>query len=71
MIKSRKMRWAGYVALMGEGRDPDRFLVARPDGKKRLGRWRLRWEGSIKVKLQVVEWTGLLWLRIETGVGHL
>jgi len=54
MNKSRNMRWAGYVALIGEGRDADRVLVGRPDGKKRLGRRRLRWEGNIKVKLQVV-----------------
>jgi hypothetical protein len=62
MIKSRKMRWAGYVALMGGRRGGDRGLVARPDGKKRLGR--LRWEGNIKVKLQVVEGEGMDWIAV-------
>jgi len=64
MIKSRKMRWAVCVALMGGRRGADRDLVARPDGKKRLGRRRLRWEGNIKVKLQVVEWEGMGWIAV-------
>jgi hypothetical protein len=35
-IKSRRMRWAGHVARMGEGRNVCRFSVAKPDGKDHL-----------------------------------
>jgi hypothetical protein len=46
-IKSRRMRWTGHVALMGEGRNVYRVLVGKPEGKRRLGRpWR-RWEDGI------------------------
>jgi hypothetical protein len=44
MIKSRRMRWAGHVARMGEGRGAYRVLVGRPEGKRPLGRPRRRWE---------------------------
>jgi hypothetical protein len=51
-IKSRPMRWAGYVARMGEGRGVYRALVGRPEGKRRLGRPRRRWEDNIKIYLR-------------------
>jgi hypothetical protein len=38
VIKSRRMRWAGYVARMGEGRSVYRVSVGRPEGKRPLGR---------------------------------
>jgi hypothetical protein len=47
VIKSRRMRWAGYVARMGEGRGVYRVLVGRPEGKRPLGRPRSRWEDNI------------------------
>jgi hypothetical protein len=47
VIKSRKMRWAGHVARMEEGRGVYRVLIGRPKGKRRLGRPRSRWEDSI------------------------
>jgi hypothetical protein len=50
-----------------------RVLVGNPEGKRSLGRPRRRWEGNIKADLLEVEcgvWTGLGWLRIETGGGH-
>ena len=43
VIKSRRMRWAGHVARMGEERGVYRFLVGKPDGKRPLGRPRRRW----------------------------
>jgi len=43
MIKSRRMRWAGYVAGMGERSDIYRVLVGTTDGKRPLGRPRHRW----------------------------
>jgi hypothetical protein len=54
MIKSRKMRWAGHVALMGEGRGICRVLVGRPEGKRTLGRPRRRWEDNIKMGLREI-----------------
>jgi hypothetical protein len=37
MIKSRKMRWTGHVARMGETRNAYRILVGKPEGKRPLG----------------------------------
>jgi hypothetical protein len=73
VIKSRIMRWAGHVAWKGEGRGVYRVLVGKTEGKRPLGRPRYRWEDNIKMDLLDVEcgvWTGLSWLRIETGGGH-
>ena len=54
MVKSRRMRWVGHVACMGEGRGVHRVLVGRPEGKRPLGRPRCRWEDNIKMVLQEV-----------------
>jgi hypothetical protein len=56
VIKSGRMRWAGHVARMGEGRGAYRILVGRPDGRRPLGRPRRRWENNIKIDLQEVGW---------------
>ena len=45
VIKSRRMRWAGNVARMGEERGVYRVLVGKPEGKRPLGRPRRRWGG--------------------------
>jgi hypothetical protein len=74
VIKSRRVRWAGYVARMGEGRGAYRTLMGRPEGRRPLGRPRRRWEDNIKMDLQEVgwgAWIGLIWLRIGTGGGLL
>jgi hypothetical protein len=47
VIKSRRMRWAGHIARMGEGRGAYRILVGRPDVRRPLGRPRHRWEDDI------------------------
>ena len=52
VIKSRRMRWAGRVARMGEGRGVYRVLVGKPEGKRPLGRPRRRWEDNIRMDLQ-------------------
>jgi len=49
VIKSRRMRWAGHVARMGERRGAYRVLVGKPEGKRPLGRSRRRWEDNIKM----------------------
>ena len=54
VVKSRRMRRAGHVARMGEGRDVHRVLVGKPEGKSPLGRSRRRWEYNIKMDLREV-----------------
>jgi hypothetical protein len=54
MIKSRRMRWAGYVARMGEKRNAYRILVGKSEGKRPLGRPRRRWVDNIKIHLRVM-----------------
>ena len=54
VVKSRRMRWPGHVARMGEGRGVHRVLVGKPEGKRPLGRPRRRWEDNIKMYLQEV-----------------
>jgi hypothetical protein len=62
VIKSRRMRWAGHVACMGEGRGAYKILVGRPEGRRPLGRPRRRWEDNIKMDLQEVGWGGVDWI---------
>jgi len=50
-IKSRRIKWAGHVARMGEGRGVYRVLVGKPEGKRPLGRPRRRWEDNIKIDI--------------------
>ena len=68
VIKSRRLRWAGHVARMEEGRGVRKVLVGKPEGKRPLGRPRRRWEDNIKMDLEEgVVGTGWSWLRIGTG----
>jgi hypothetical protein len=57
-MKSRRMRWAGHVARMGEGRNVYRVLVGKPEGKRPLERRRHRWEDGIKMDLWEIGWGG-------------
>jgi len=64
VIKSRRMRWAGSVARMGEERGVSRFLVGKPEGRRPLGRPRRRWVDNIWMDLQeggcgYMDWIGL------------
>jgi hypothetical protein len=54
VIKSRRMRWAGHVARMGEGRGAYRVLVRRPEGRRPLGRPRRRRENNINIDVREV-----------------
>jgi hypothetical protein len=74
VIKSRRMRWAGHVARMGEVKGVYRVLVGKSQGRNQWGdlgldgwiilRWiSRRWDVGIR--------TGLGWSRIETGGGRL
>jgi hypothetical protein len=62
-IKSR-MRWAGHVARMGEGRGVYRLLVGRPEGKRPLGRPRRKWEDNIKLDLREIGIDGVNWIQL-------
>jgi len=54
VIKSRRMRWVGHVARMGEERGVYKVLVRKPEGKRLLGRPRCRWVDNIRMDLQEV-----------------
>jgi hypothetical protein len=62
MIKSRRMRWAGHVARMGEKRNAYRILMGKPGGKRPLGRPRRRWVGNIEMDLREIGWDGVDWI---------
>jgi hypothetical protein len=72
--KSRRMRWAGQVARMGEWRNVYRVLVGKPEGKGPLERPRHRWEEGIKMDLREIGWgvwSGFTWLGTGTIGGLL
>jgi len=64
VIKSRRMRWVGYMVGIGEDLGVYRVLVGKPEGKRPLGRPRGRWVDNIRMNLQEVgcgymDWNGL------------
>jgi len=54
LIKSRRLRWAGHVARMEEGRSAFKILTSKPKGKRPLGRPRHRWEENIRMDLEEI-----------------
>jgi hypothetical protein len=64
VIKARKLRRAGHVARMGEGRGVYRVLVGKPEGKRPLGRPRRRRENDIKMDLREIGIDGANWIRL-------
>jgi hypothetical protein len=67
MIESRRMRWAGHVARMGETRNAYRIFVRKPEGKRPLGRPRRRWVDNIIMDLGVIGWDGRDWMELAQG----
>jgi hypothetical protein len=63
-IKSRRMRWAGHVARMGEVRNMYRVLVGKPEGKRPLERPRRRCEDGIKMDLREIGCGGVEWIHL-------
>jgi hypothetical protein len=63
-IKSRRMRWAGHVALMGEERNVYRVLMGKPEGKRPLGKSRRRWEDGIRMDLRETGWRSVDWIQL-------
>ena len=64
VVKSRRMRWAGHVARMGEDRVVHRVLAGKPEGKRPLGRPRRRWEDNIKMDFQEVGGVRVAWMEL-------
>jgi hypothetical protein len=64
VIKSRRMRWAGHVARMGEERGVYGVLVGKPEGKRPLGRPGRRGEDNIKLDLKEIRIDGANWIRL-------
>jgi len=81
VIKSRRIRWAGHVARIGEERGAYSVLVGKPEGKRPLGRPRRRWVDNIRMDLQEMgcgykDWIGLAqdkdgWRRLLSAVMNL
>jgi hypothetical protein len=69
------MRWAGYIAGMGNVRNAYKILVGKPEGNKPLGRPRCRWDDNIRIDLRrkqgVKLLTGCIWFTIGTSGGLL
>ena len=64
VIQSRRMRWEGHLARMGEMRGVYRVLEGKPEGKRPLGRPRSRWEYDIKMDLQEVGCGAVDWIEL-------
>ena len=62
MIKPRRMRWAGYVARMGEEKGVYRVLVGKPEGRRPLGRPKRRCVDNIRMDLQEVGCVYMDWI---------
>jgi hypothetical protein len=70
VIKSRRMRWPGHVACMGERRGIYRFFVGRPEGKRLLERPRCRWKFNIKMDLREIKIDGVNWIQLAYDRVH-
>jgi hypothetical protein len=64
IMKSRRMRWVGHVARMGERRKVYKLLVGKPEGKRQLGRPRCRWIDNIKTDLLEIGLGVVDWIRV-------
>jgi hypothetical protein len=65
VIKSRRMRWAGNVARMEEGRVVHKVLVGKPEGNRPLGRPSRRWEDNIKMDIEEVGRGCVDWMELS------
>jgi hypothetical protein len=73
-IKSRRMRWVGHVARVGEERKVFKVLVGKSKGKRAHGKPRHRWVDGIRMDITEIGWgvwSGFSWPRIGTGGGLL
>jgi hypothetical protein len=70
MIESRRMKWTGHVARMGEKRNAYRIFLGKPEGKRPLGRPRCRWAGNIRMDLGERGWDGVDWIDVAQNRGQ-
>jgi hypothetical protein len=61
-LKITVLRWAGHVARIGEARGVYRVLFGKPEGKRKMGRPRHRWEDNIKIDLREIGIDGANWI---------
>jgi hypothetical protein len=64
VIKTKRMRWAGHVARMGEVKGAYNILVGRPEGRRPLGRPRRRWEDNIEMDLREIGFVDVDWIHL-------
>ena len=67
-IQSRRLRWAGHVARMEEGRSAFKMLTGKPTGKRLVGRPRRRWEDNIRMDLEEIKMRGIGLIRLRIGI---
>jgi hypothetical protein len=68
--KSRRMRWAGHVARMGEERKLYKVLVGKPEEKGPLVTPRRRWENGIRMDLREIVWEDVEWVQLDQDSGQ-
>jgi hypothetical protein len=64
-IKSRRLRWAGHMAHMGEESKVYRVLMGKPEGKRSLGRPRRRWEDGIRMNVREIGLGSVDWIQLD------
>jgi len=64
MLKSRSLRWVGFVACMEEMRNAYNILILKPEGKRPLGRLRRRWDDTIRMYHRVIGWECVDWMHL-------
>jgi hypothetical protein len=64
-VKSKRMRWAGHVARMGEERKVYKVLVGNLEGKRPLGRPRRRWEDGVRMDLREIGLGDVDWILLS------
>jgi hypothetical protein len=69
-VKSRRMRWTGHVARMGEERIVYKVFVGKPDGRRPLGRPRRRWEDGVRMDLREIGLGGVDLIRLAQDTGR-
>jgi hypothetical protein len=69
-MKSRRMRWAGHAARIGEVGKVYKVLVGKPEGKRSLGRPRRRWEDGIRMDLRKIGWGSVEWIQLAQDKGR-
>ena len=62
VIKSRRVRWAGHLSRMEEGRSAFKILTGKPIGKRPLGRPKCRWEDNIRMNLEEIDINAGNWI---------